>query len=94
MLSMSHIPTRVAVSGFASTVRITLEQGWSAQRLAPFVEPLGMFLNADAFRLTLPSADASINVRAEHPIRRRATAADGTLRSLQRLAQPTLEHAA
>ena len=63
MLSMSHIPTRVALSGFASTVRITLEQGWAAQRVAPFVEALGCSLKADDFRLTLPS-QALENARA------------------------------
>ena len=66
MLSMSHIPTRVALSGFASTVRITLEQGWAAQRVAPFVEALGCSLKADDFRLTLPS-QALENARAELP---------------------------
>ena len=66
MLSMSHIPTRVALSGFASTVRITLEQGWAAQRIAPFVEALGCSLKADDFRLTLPS-QALENARAELP---------------------------
>ena len=66
MLSMSHIPTRVALSGFASTVRITLDQGWAAQRVAPFVEALGCSLKADDFRLTLPS-QALENARAELP---------------------------
>ena len=66
MLSMSHIPTRVALSGFASTDRIALGQGWAAQRIAPFVEALGCSLKADGFRLSLPSK-ALENARAELP---------------------------
>ena len=66
MLSMSHIPTRVALSGFASTDRITLGQGWAAQRIAPFVKALGCSLKADDFRLSLPS-QALENARAELP---------------------------
>ena len=55
MLSMSHIPKRLAASGFSATETVTpLDRGWSPQRLAPFLAPIGVQLDAQAFRLVLP----------------------------------------
>jgi ADP-heptose:LPS heptosyltransferase len=57
MLSMSHIPTRVATGGFSATERIALDPGtWPQQALAPYLRPLGIGLDANAFRLALPKA--------------------------------------
>ena len=55
MLSMSHIPTRIATSGFSSTELVQPQEGWASQRLAAYLKPLGCELNADGFRLALPS---------------------------------------
>jgi len=56
MLSMSHIPNRVAGGGFSATSTITAVhgEGWPAQALAAYLKPLGVELDADAFRLSLP----------------------------------------
>jgi hypothetical protein len=57
MLSMSHIPTRVATGGFSATERIALDPGtWPQQALAAYLRPLGIGLDANAFRLALPKA--------------------------------------
>ncbi len=57
MLSMSHIPTRLAASGFSATQKVTPSaQGWPAQRLAPYLSPIGVRLDAPAFRLVLPKS--------------------------------------
>ena len=60
MLSMSHIPTRIAASGFSATERIQAppSAGWPNQNLAAYLSPIGVELNADAFRL--PMAKASL----------------------------------
>ena len=55
MLSMSHIPTRIAASGFSRTELVQPQEGWASQRLAAYLKPLGCELNADGFRLALPS---------------------------------------
>ena len=55
MLSMSHIPKRLAASGFSATEKVTpLDRGWAPQRLAPYLAPIGVQLDAEAFRLVLP----------------------------------------
>ena len=54
MLSMSHIPTRVAAAGFSATATVTPGTGWGAQALAPYLRQLGINLNASQFRLSLP----------------------------------------
>ncbi|MEY2644775.1 MAG: hypothetical protein RLZZ611_1424 [Cyanobacteriota bacterium] len=54
MLSMSHIPNRVASSGFSATSIVTVSGGWAAQGLAAYLQPLGVSLDAGAFRLGLP----------------------------------------
>jgi ADP-heptose:LPS heptosyltransferase len=56
MLSMSHIPNRVARGGFSATDTVNPEAGWPAQAMAAFLRPLGVSLDADAFRLALPKA--------------------------------------
>ena len=58
MLSMSHIPTRVAAGGFSATERITpATGGWPNQGFEAFLRPIGVELNADPFRLPLAQAD-------------------------------------
>jgi len=54
MLSMSHIPNRVAAAGFSATSTVTPEAGWGAQALSAFLRPLGVTLDASQFRLSLP----------------------------------------
>ena len=66
MLSMSHIPTRIASSGFSSTEIVSPGEGWCAQRLAGVLKPLGCDLDADRFRLALSSTDLDA-ARAEQP---------------------------
>lgn len=58
MLSMSHIPTRVASQGFSATALVPApEGGWPAQSWEAWLRPLGLSLDADAFRLPIPPAD-------------------------------------
>ena len=66
MLSMSHIPVRVATEGFSSTAQVTPGQGWKPQQLASYLKPLGLSLKADDFRLSLP-ADAMEAARQQQP---------------------------
>jgi ADP-heptose:LPS heptosyltransferase len=66
MLSMSHIPVRVATEGFSSTALVSTDQGWKPQRLASFLKPLGLTLKADDFRLSLP-AEAMEAARQRQP---------------------------
>jgi ADP-heptose:LPS heptosyltransferase len=54
MLSMSHIPTRVATGGFSATNTVAIGSGWPAQAMAAYLKPLGLTPNADGFRLALP----------------------------------------
>ena len=54
MLSLSHIPNRVAAEGFSATSTVTPAGGWPAQALAAYLQPLGINLDAGAFRLSLP----------------------------------------
>ena len=54
MLSMSHIPNRVAASGFSATSTVSAPGGWPAQAMAAYLQPLGVSLEAEAFRLSLP----------------------------------------
>ena len=56
MLSMSHIPNRVASAGFSATSTVSPGSGWPAQAMAAFLKPLGVSLDAAAFRLSLPKA--------------------------------------
>jgi ADP-heptose:LPS heptosyltransferase len=55
MLSMSHIPARIAAGGFSATEKVNVsDQGWPAQALEAYLRPIGVRLDADAFRLRLP----------------------------------------
>jgi hypothetical protein len=66
MLSMSHIPTRVATAGFSATEQITpVAGGWPNQALEAFLQPIGVRLDADAFRLPLAPADLQRIVRLQ-----------------------------
>jgi ADP-heptose:LPS heptosyltransferase len=56
MLSMSHIPTRVAVGGFSATNTVQPDAGWPNQALAAYLRPLGVRLKAADYRLALPKA--------------------------------------
>jgi len=58
MLSMSHIPTRIASAGFSATetVAATSAAGWPAQALAGHLRPIGLDLQAEGFRLQLKPA--------------------------------------
>ena len=67
MLSMSHIPVRVATEGFSSTAVVSPDQGWKPQRLASYLKPLGLSLRADDFRLSLP-AEAMETARQRQPL--------------------------
>jgi len=59
MLSMSHIPTRIATAGFSATERVSPpEGGWPNQAAwQAFLQPIGVTLKAEAFRLPLAKAD-------------------------------------
>jgi ADP-heptose:LPS heptosyltransferase len=81
MLSMSHIPTRVSEAGFASTALASQAGGWSAQRLSGFLAPIGLSLDAAAFRISLP-AELMNSVRERQP------QGDGPLLLLQPAATP------
>ena len=81
MLSMSHIPTRVSEAGFASTDVASQAGGWRAQRLSGFLAPIGLSLDAAAFRISLP-AELMNSVRERQP------QGDGPLLLLQPAATP------
>jgi ADP-heptose:LPS heptosyltransferase len=59
MLSMSHIPTRIAAAGFSATERVSpASGGWANQAdWQAFLQPIGVALDAEAFRLPLAKAD-------------------------------------
>jgi ADP-heptose:LPS heptosyltransferase len=58
LLSMSHIPNRIAAAGFSATETVTpAPAAWPDQRLEAYLKPVGVNLDAAAFRLTLPRAD-------------------------------------
>jgi len=59
MLAMSHIPTRLAAGGFSATERVSAPAGgWPPQSdWEAFLRPVGVRLDAGAFRLTLPQPD-------------------------------------
>ena len=56
LLSLTHIPVRVATGGFSATERVNLKEptGWRAQALAAWLQPLGVRCDANAYRLPLP----------------------------------------
>ncbi|MFN5695512.1 MAG: glycosyltransferase family 9 protein [Cyanobacteriota bacterium] len=55
LLSMSHIPARIAASGFSATETVSPpSDGWPSQALAAYLQPIGVPLDAGNFRLSLP----------------------------------------
>ncbi|MEY3768205.1 MAG: hypothetical protein RLZZ11_1275 [Cyanobacteriota bacterium] len=56
MLSMSHIPNRVATGGFSATNTVVPDGGWPAAAMTSYLKPLGVSLDAASFRLALPKA--------------------------------------
>ena len=82
MLGMSHIPTRLAFDGFAATHHVQLTKGWKAQQLSGFLEAIGLTLEADRFRLSLPAKTLD-NIRAEQP------SGDGPLLLMAPSGEPT-----
>jgi hypothetical protein len=57
MLSMSHIPNRIAAAGFSATEKVQVTAGvWPAQALEAYLRPIGVNLDAASFRLSLPPA--------------------------------------
>ncbi len=57
MLSMSHIPTRIAASGFSATEKIPASANpWPNQAWEADLKPVGVHLDAEAFRLPLAKA--------------------------------------
>lgn len=58
MLAMSHIPTRLASAGFSATETVQEPADlWGAQAWQAFLRPIGVDLDAAAFRLALPAAE-------------------------------------
>jgi len=63
LLSLTHIPTRIARTGFSATIRLTAEAtaspgaGWPNQALQAWLSPIEVPLDAAAFRLGLAQAD-------------------------------------
>lgn len=57
MLSMSHIPTRIATAGFSATELVSPPlEGWPSEEFAAYLKPIGVPLDADRFRLSLPKS--------------------------------------
>ncbi|SBO42996.1 glycosyltransferase family 9 protein [Cyanobium sp. NIES-981] len=57
MLAMSHIPTRLATAGFSATERVQEPQGlWPCQAWQAWLQPIGVQLDAQGFRLQVPPA--------------------------------------
>lgn len=54
LLSLSHIPMRVAGGGFSATEQVEPPTGWRGQALAAWLQPLGVHCDANAYRLPLP----------------------------------------
>ena len=54
LLSLSHIPVRVARGGFSATEPVQPPPGWRGQAWGAWLRPLGVHCDADAYRLPLP----------------------------------------
>jgi ADP-heptose:LPS heptosyltransferase len=68
LLSMSHIPARIARNGFSATARVIVPEAiWPAQALAAYLQPIGVHLEASAYRLSLPKAALAEAVAALPP---------------------------
>jgi len=67
LLSLSHIPMRVASGGFSATEQVKQQlTGWRGQALEAWLQPLGVHCNANAYRLPLPQT-ALAEARASLP---------------------------
>ena len=68
MLSMSHIPTRIAASGFSATEKIQASGNlWPNQAWEADLKPVGVHLDAEAFRLPLAKAQLDAAAAALPP---------------------------
>ena len=68
MLSMSHIPTRIAASGFSATEKIQSSANlWPNQAWEADLKPVGVHLNAEAFLLPIAKADLDAAAAALPP---------------------------
>jgi ADP-heptose:LPS heptosyltransferase len=55
LLSLTHIPTRVAAGGFSATTTVRPPAGgWPNQALQTWLRPMQVPLDAESFRLSLP----------------------------------------
>ena len=66
LLSLTHIPMRIAGGGFSATERVKQPTGWRAQAWEAWLQPLGVHCDADAYRLPLPRP-ALVEARAALP---------------------------
>jgi ADP-heptose:LPS heptosyltransferase len=82
MLSLGHIPTRIATGGFSATTTVSRQPGWPNQTLEAWLRPIGVPLAAAGYRLSLPKAALEKAVAA-------APAGDGPLLLLAPDPQPT-----
>ncbi|MCP9774151.1 glycosyltransferase family 9 protein [Cyanobium sp. WAJ14-Wanaka] len=65
MLSMSHIPTRVALKGFSATAQVKPSANpWPNQAWEAFLKPVGVHLDAQSYRLALPKAELQAAAKA------------------------------
>jgi ADP-heptose:LPS heptosyltransferase len=71
LLSLTHIPTRIARTGFSATTLLSSEAapgaGWPNQALQAWLNPIEVPLDAAAFRLSLTKADLDAAVAALPP---------------------------
>ncbi|MDM7936393.1 MAG: lipopolysaccharide heptosyltransferase family protein [Cyanobium sp. CZS 48M] len=82
MLSLGHIPTRIATGGFSATTTVSRQAGWPNQTLEAWLRPIGVPLDAASYRLSLPQASLEQAVAA-------APAGEGPLLLLAPDPQPT-----
>ena len=67
MLSMSHIPSRIATDGFSATERVQeIGDIWPNQAWQSWLQPIGVQLDAESFRLPIPKAEL-VAVAADLP---------------------------
>ena len=66
LLSLSHIPTRVAGGGFSATEQVEQPAGWRGQALEAWLQPLGVRYDVNTYRLPLPQS-ALTEARAALP---------------------------
>ena len=68
LLSLTHIPTRIARSGFSATIRAAAPAPtWPNQALQAWLQPVEVPLDAAAFRLSLPHPDLAAAAAALPP---------------------------